>query len=41
MQLLLGLERVEVLLRAAQLVQEQRVFLVSQIYDKRLLLTGT
>ena len=33
MQLLLGLQRVEILLGAAQLVQEKRVLFICQVYD--------
>ena len=40
MELLLCLEGVKILLRAAQLVEEERVFLVSEVDDKRLLLAG-
>ena len=38
MELLLGLERVEVLLRTAQLVEKEGILFVSEIDDERLLL---
>ena len=41
MQLLLGLQRVEILLGAAQLVQEKRVLFICQVYDQSLLLACT
>ena len=40
MQLLLGLERMEILFRAAQLVKEERVLIICQVNDESLLLTG-
>lgn len=41
MQLLLSLQSVKILLRAAQLVQEKRVLFVGQVDDQRLLLACT